>query len=89
MDRGLKKRGDRFVETQVDGEVVIMDLASGDFFSLRDSALEIWRLVDGSRDRDAILAALSDDYGVAVTSLADDVDAFLDQAVSAGLIARE
>ena len=82
----INKHSERLVEAEVDGEAVVMDLASGDFYSLQDSALAIWRLVDGSRDGAAILAALAREYQVAPKALASDVDAFLDQAIAAGLL---
>lgn len=82
----LIKRPERFVETDIDDEVVVMDLSSGNFFSLKDTALEIWRLIDGTRDRASITAALAAAYTVQDSEIAEDVGAFLDQALAAGLI---
>lgn len=82
----LNKRPERFVETEIDDEVVVMDLSSGNFFSLKDSGLEIWRLIDGARDRAGITAALAATYAVTDSEIAEDVGAFLDQVLAAGLI---
>lgn len=82
----LIKRTERFVETDIDDEIVVMDLASGNFFSLKDSALEIWRLIDGTRDSAAIVAALAAAYAVPEGDIAPDVAAFLDQTLGAELI---
>lgn len=82
----LNKCPDRFVETEIDDEIVVMDLESGNFFSLKDTALDIWRLVDGTRSPADIAAELANDYDVAESELADDVAAFLDKALTAGLI---
>lgn len=82
----LVKREDTFAETRIDDEVVLMDLANGDFFSITGSALEIWELVDGQRDRAAILAELAANYAVSPAELADDVDAFLSLLVDAGYV---
>lgn len=82
----LNKCPDRFVETEIDDEIVVMDLESGNFFSLKDTALDIWRLVDGTRSPADIAAELANDYDIAESELADDVAAFLDKALTAGLL---
>ncbi len=78
---------DRFSETTVDDEVVVMHLASGDFFSLKDSAKAIWEHIDGVRSRDAIIADLARAYGVAGDLIAPEVDDFLGCLRDAGLLA--
>ena len=78
-----------FAETRIDDEIVIMNLASGDFFSLQDSAAAIWDLLDGTRDRAAVLAALCGQYDAPQADLARDLDRFLDDLRSGGLIAGE
>ncbi len=82
----LIKRPERFVETDIDDEVVVMDLDSGNFFSLKDTALEIWRLVDGSRTSADIVAEIAAAYDLTESELAADIAAFLDQAQAAGLL---
>lgn len=83
------KRIDGFAETEIDGEVVLMNLETGDFFSLTGTALSIWKLVDGVRESDAIAAELSREFAVDAVEIADDVETFLDQLGQAGLIARD
>lgn len=82
----LFKRPERFAETEIDDEVVVMDLSSGHFFSLRETGLEIWNMIDGTRDRAGITTELADAYGMPDSAIADDVAAFLDQVLAAGLI---
>ncbi len=84
----LTKLVDRYAETTVDDEVVVMDLASGDFFSLKDSAKDIWEHIDGTRSRDALIADLAEDYGVDAAQIAPEVDDFLSNLCAAGLLAR-
>jgi hypothetical protein len=83
----ISKRHDSFVETAIDDETVVMSLQSGDFFSLRGSAAAIWELLDGTRDRAAICAQLALEHTAQPDDIARDVDAFLNDLVSAGLIA--
>ena len=77
-----------FAENQIDGETVIMQIDTGDFFSLAGSALAIWQLLDGTRDRDALIAELCADFGTDETTVAGDLDAFLASLKDAGLIAN-
>ena len=89
MSQPLTKDPSAFAETRIDDEIVIMNLASGDFFSLQDSAAAIWDLLDGSRNRAAVLAALSGDYAAAQADLARDLDVFLGELRAGGLISGE
>jgi len=75
----ISKRIDAFSETELDDEIVVMKLDSGEFFSLTGSGAAIWRLIDGARDRDALVAALCDEFAGETKEIADDVDAFLDE----------
>ena len=86
MSKTLSKIAEAFAETAIDGEVVVMDLASGDFFSLVDSARDTWLLIDGRRSRAEVIAALAQDYGQPEAAIAADVGAFVDHLVAAGLV---
>lgn len=86
MERPLEKCADKFIETSIDDETVIMDLDSGSFFALSGSALAIWTAIDGNRGRAAVLAAVCEEYGAPAGDLAGDVDAFLGELAGAGLV---
>lgn len=77
-----------YSETEVDGETVVMNLNSGEFFSFIDTAREIWKLIDGTRDRAALLAALADTFAAEPNEIAADLDPFLQSLAAAGLIAE-
>ena len=83
----LAKQPDRFAETDVDDEIVLMRLDNGEFFSLAGTAAATWRLIDGTRDRDALLAALAAQFESAPTDIAADVDEFLAELRAMGLLA--
>ena len=59
--RALTKLTDRFTETSIDDEIVIMRLDNGEFFALSGTAAAAWRLIDGQRDRLALVDALASD----------------------------
>lgn len=80
------KQTARFSETRIDDEVVLMNLDSGDFFSLTGTAAAIWSLIDGTRGRAEILAALSADYGAPQAEIAEDMDAFLARLTADGYL---
>lgn len=84
----ITKRAGSFSETEIDDEIVVMHLDSGDFFSLTDTAVEIWRLLDGTRSRDAIITDLSAAYDAPQAEIAADVDRFLARLREAGLVSE-
>jgi pyrroloquinoline quinone biosynthesis protein D len=77
-----------YSETEIDDETVVMNLNSGEFFSLTDTARAIWKLIDGRRDRAAVVAALAATFGVKPEEVAADLDPFLQSLAAAGLIAE-
>lgn len=82
----IRKRGGSFVETDIDGERVVMSLDSGEFFALKDTGLAIWQMLESPLDRAGLLERLTRHYGVAEQELAADLDAFLAQLLEAGLV---
>lgn len=86
MSTKLAKATTRFSETEIDDEVVVMSLESGDFFSLTGTAQAIWTLIDGTRTRAALLTELAAQFDVEESALAGDLDAFLAQLEAAGLL---
>lgn len=86
MTGRLVKCTDRFVETVIDDEAVVMDLDSGNFFSLSGSALSIWELIDGRRDTAAIIAHLAAEYGADDAAIASDMASFIADLARLGFI---
>lgn len=87
MTAPIARRAAAFSETRIDGEVVLLNLADGTFFSLTGTAAAIWPLIDGTRSREALLAELAADYAAAPEDIAADLDAFLAELEAAGFIA--
>lgn len=78
----------KFVETAIDDEIVVMQLDSGDFFSLSGSARSIWEAIDGARDEAGICAEQNAAFPDAPPrEVAADVAGFLARLRSAGLLA--
>lgn len=83
----LKKLKDNFVATQVDDEVLIVDLDGGELFSLSGTGRAVWEAIDGKRDADAIAALLAASYDADETVIAGDVRALITSLTEAALIA--
>lgn len=81
------KQFERFSQTTIDEEIVLMDLGNGDFFSLTGTAAEIWALLDETAGEENIIAALSKRHDVESDTIRHDVRHFLDQLIEAGFIA--
>lgn len=86
MTEPLVKRTAAFSETAIDGEVVLLNLADGTFFSLIGTAAEIWPLIDGSRTRDTLLIDLAKSHGEEPDAIAAELDAFLADLAGAGFV---
>lgn len=81
-----QKFPDRYVETAIDDEVVVMRLSDGDMYSLEGSAREIWDSVDGQRSISAIAADLAERHDHDPQRMADDVKVFVSELGAAGLL---
>lgn len=89
MTSAIRKLVDNFTEADIDDEIIIMRLDTGELLGLDGTSAEIWRLIDGARDREELIGALASNYEMGRRQLAHDVGEFLDQLKDAGLIAVE
>lgn len=84
----ITKLTGNFVETDIDEEIVIMRLDNGEVLSLADTAAAAWRLIDGRRDREGLVAALGAEFDADAQEIAADLDQWLQQMKDAGLVAE-
>jgi hypothetical protein len=82
----LKITGPSINHQLIDGEVVAINLVSGTYYSLVDTAAAVWDRIVTGKSRAAILDEFADAFG-AEAGVA--VSAFLDQLVSEGLALDE
>ncbi|QKG70829.1 PqqD family protein [Erythrobacter mangrovi] len=82
----VRKLAGNFVETDVDDEVLIVDLEGGELFSLRGTARDTWRLIDGQRSLDEIVASLAGEYDAPEDRIAGDTAALINELVDAALV---
>ena len=83
----LTKRTDRFTQAEIDDEIVVMLLDTGEFYSLTGTASAIWRLIDGTHDQAAMIDALLADFDGCETDISVEVDQFITKLKELGLVA--
>ena len=84
----ISKASGDIIETRVDDEIIVVALASGELFSLKGTAADIWNKIDGERSAARICALLAEEFGCESAAITGDVDRFLSNARDAGLVAR-
>lgn len=84
----IQKLPGNFTEADVDDEIIIMRLDNGELLSLVDSAAAAWRLIDGRRDRAALIESLAAEYAADRHEITRDIGHLLQQLTEAGLVAE-
>jgi pyrroloquinoline quinone biosynthesis protein D len=82
----IRKRTEKLVQTSIDEEILMMRMQDGEQFSLKGTGEQVWRLIDGARDGDQIVAEVARIYAVEPEAIADDVNALLADLESEELI---
>jgi hypothetical protein len=72
----------------LEGEAVILDLASGRYFGLNAVGTRIWALLDAGTPIDRIVGTIAAEYEADPEQVARDVNALIDELVSRGLVVR-
>jgi hypothetical protein len=85
----LTKQAGRFTEAEIDDEIVVMHLGTGEFFSLSGTAAATWRLIDGQRDRHTLVEALAQEFAAESDEIAREIDQFIEQLKVAGLVGED
>ena len=68
------------------GTLVLLDLDSGQYFSLDGVSARVWELCDGERTVGAILGTLAEEYDAPPETLRADVLAFLQEMMDEALL---
>lgn len=73
------------IATEIDGEVVLMSLATGRTFGLDKRASRIWALMETPRSVEAIVTELLKSYATTAEKCQEDVQAFAQKLADAHL----
>jgi len=69
-----------------DDEVVVLEMKSGTYFSLRRSGVDVWRLIEENASSGRIFEALGERYDAPSEEIATAVEALLSELAEAELI---
>jgi len=70
----------------VDGEAIVVDLASGNTIGLNPAATFLWSQIDGRHDDSELIVALMTEFEVSPAEAEHDTRAFLDEMKGRTLI---
>ena len=77
------------VSETIDGEVVIVDLEKGDYYSLFNTAVDIWNAVERQADKDTIVEGIKQSYQAGDPAVEQAVVDFLERLQAEGLVVVE
>jgi hypothetical protein len=83
---GLPKRREGVASQVVTGEAVLLDIESGEYFSLNPVGGRIWELCDGTRSTAEIVSVMCDEYDVAQDVVTADTEEILGELAKAKLV---
>ena len=80
------KIADDVVWNELDDEIVILNLASGVYFSVGGVGRRFWELIAPGAPVDAVVQELIAEFDVDLDRLKTDLDSLIDQLRSEGLV---
>ena len=86
MTRHFRVNSPRVMHETIEGEVIVIDLTTGSYYSLRDASAEIWREIESGADEARIGAALELRYEGPRAEIQASVGRLLDELSAEGLI---
>lgn len=79
-------RNSELVAAEMDGDIVMMSIESGNYYGLTGIAPDIWNFLETQKNIDELIDLLQPMYDVSEEVLRADVDIFLADMVKNGLV---
>ncbi len=76
----------RVVHETIDGEVIVIDLATGTYFSLQGGAADVWTLITAGQTPDEMVPSLAVSYNEDSGFIGATIDSFLNELKSEELV---
>lgn len=73
----MRLRGEDLTWQEIDGELVILDLARSSYLTTNGTGAFLAKLLVSDRSPEELAEALAAEYGIAVAEAREDVDAFV------------
>jgi Coenzyme PQQ synthesis protein D (PqqD) len=85
---GLRVNAPQVICETIDGEVIVINLASGTYYSVRGAGADAWEVIQSAPgiDRHAVATVLASRFDRPADLLENDIAAFLDQLRQEGLV---
>ena len=82
------KVSDDVVFRELDGEAVLLNLASGLYFGLNPIGTRMWQLIDERRDLADVAAVLCDEFDAPAATIEADLVRLVGELLARGLMVR-
>ena len=82
------KRREGVAAQVADGEAVLLDIESGEYFALNSVGSRIWELCDGTKTAAEIVSVICDEFDVAADVATADTHEILGELESERLVVR-
>jgi len=76
-------------QTEVEGDLVLMDPVQGKYFSTNKVGNDIWNAMENGISHEQLVDTLSNRYNISAQDCAKQIEPFLKQLIDAELIAQE
>jgi hypothetical protein len=88
-ERGLRVNSPHVIHETIDGEVIVINLASGNYYSVKGSGAEVWDVIESSpgADKSTIAATIAARFGRASDDIAQEITDFLEALQREELVA--
>ena len=74
---------------ELNGEILILDLRTSQYFGLTGSGARIWQLIEAGLERDALSTALRQEFSGDPQRIDDEVAQFVSDLIERGLLVDE
>src|SRR5436853_4787556 len=89
MTTRLRVNSPNVIYETIEGEVILIDLKTGTYYSLRDSGAAVWQAIEQGAGEDGIAAELRSRYDASEEEIRDAVRRLLDELEHEGLVRAE
>jgi hypothetical protein len=86
VTRRFRVNSPRVMHETIEGEVIVIDLTTGSYYSLRDASADIWREIESGASEARIGAELEHRYEGPQAEIQAGVGRLLDELAAEGLI---
>lgn len=87
MAKQFRVKGSNVMSETIDGEVIVINLATGTYYSLREAAAATWSLVERGATAEDVSATLETRYDGSQAAIMDAVQTFLSDLEHEELVA--